>query len=130
MPEDLLIFCHQFHQDGVLTANELDLLTTEFNKVNQELPSSDLLIVLHGKPELAWKRIQQRGRKMEVDGGWKFSEIRSLNRLYKTYAEDVEKCGFHKNPSINIDINKLNLTNRVHMGYIFEKVYQAFTQTA
>ena len=67
LAEDLLIFCRQFHQDGHLTASELDLLTTEFKKTCRELPSADLMIVLRARPQVAWDRIQQRGRAMEVD---------------------------------------------------------------
>lgn len=128
LPEDLLVFCQHFHQSGYLTANELDLLSTEFYKVNNSLPSSDLMIVLQGRPELAWKRIQQRGRAMEVKGGWELSDIRSLNKYYGTYPDDVRKMGFHKEQTLELNVNKLDLANRVHMGYIFEQVLNALKQ--
>jgi len=129
LAEDLLVFCQHFHQSGWLNANELDLLSTEFYKINSQLPSSDMMIVLQGRPELAWKRIQQRGRKMEVKGGWEFSDIQSLNRYYTTYSDDVRKSGFHKNPTLELNVNKLDLANRVHMGYVFEKTLQTLQQT-
>ena len=129
LPEDILVFCQQFHQDGFLSSSELDLLSTEFREVNRTLPQSDLMIVLQGKPELAWQRIQLRGRKMELNGGWSLREIRSLSKLYKTYPEDVLKCGYHTNPILKINVNKLDLTNRLHMGYLFEKTYEALQQT-
>ena len=125
LPEDLLIFCRQFHQDGHLTSNELDLLTTEFKAQTRQLPPSDLMIVLKGRPELAWSRIQQRGRAMELEGGWSYAEIASLSAFYRTYAEDVRKFGFHQGPILEIDVNKIDLTNRIHMGYLFELVYEA-----
>lgn len=127
LAEDLLIFCQHFHQMGYLTNNELDLLNTEFYKVNQTLPSSDLVIVLQGRPELAWKRIQQRNRAMEINGGWEFSDIQSLNRFYSTFSDDVRKMGFHKNPVLELNINKLDLANRVHMGYVFEQILNTFS---
>ena len=123
LAEDLLVFCEHFHQAGYLTSNELDMLNTEFYKTNSSLPSSDLMIVLQGRPELAWKRIQQRGRAMEIKGGWEFSDIQSLNRFYGSYPDDVRKTGFHKKPTLELNVNKLDLANRVHMGYVFEKVY-------
>ncbi|MDD4666987.1 MAG: deoxynucleoside kinase, partial [Candidatus Cloacimonetes bacterium] len=79
LPEDLLVFCNQFHADGLLTDDELDNLVTQFQTVNRQLPSSDLIIILQGSPSTAWERIQQRGREMEIEGGWQFSEIKNLN---------------------------------------------------
>lgn len=128
LPEDLLIFCRQFLQDGHLTANEMDLLTAEFKKVSRGLPSSDLLIVLRGTPEIAWGRIQQRGRAMEVEGGWSYAEIASMNQYYRTFADDVRKFGFHDNPILEINVNKLDMANRIHLGYLFELIYDALTQ--
>ncbi|MCD6047491.1 MAG: dck [Gammaproteobacteria bacterium] len=125
LAEDILIFCQLFHQDGILTADELDLLSTEFHQINRELPSSDLLIVLQGSTDQAWQRIQQRARQMEINGGWTYREINILNNLYKTYPEDVARCGYHQKPILKVDTLKLDLTNRVHMGYIFEQIYEA-----
>ena len=130
LAEDLLIFCRQFHQDGHLTGSELDRLTTEFKQVNQTLPAADLMIVLRGRPELAWSRIQQRGRAMEVEGGWSYAEIASMAKFYRTYANDVRKFGFHRGPILEIDVDKIDLSNRIHMGYLFELVYDALTTTA
>ena len=125
LPEDFLVFCQQFHVDGYLTADELDILSVEFQKTSRALPNSDLILLLQGKPTLAWKRIQQRGRDMEIQGGWSYAEIKSLNQYYKTYADDVRKFGFHDNPIIEINVDKIDLTNRVHMGYLFDLTYEA-----
>ena len=125
LAEDILVFCQLFHQDGFLTNNELDLLSTEFQKVNRALPSADLLIHLHGSANIAWQRIQQRARAMEMNGGWTYREICALNEFYKTFDEDVVRCGYHKNPIIKINTNQLDFTNRVHMGYLFEKTLEA-----
>ncbi|HRZ20795.1 MAG TPA: deoxynucleoside kinase [Bacteroidales bacterium] len=124
LPEDLLVFCNQFHADGLLTDDELDMLGTQFQTVNRELPSSDLIILLQGSPSLAWERIQQRGREMEIEGGWKFTEINNLNHWYKSYGANVSKFGFHNGPVLEIDVEKLDLTNRIHVGYIFERVLE------
>lgn len=84
----------------------------------------DLIILLQGSPSLAWERIQQRGREMEIEGGWKLTEIQNLNEWYKTYAADVVKFGFHQGTVLEIDVEKLDLTNRIHVGYIFERVHE------
>lgn len=125
LAEDILIFCQLFHQDGYLTSNELDLLFTEFQKVNRELPKSDLMIILEGSANLAWHRIMQRARAMEMNGGWSYREIAALNDLYKTFPEDVVRCGYHDGSIIQVDANNLDFTNRIHMGYLFEKTYTA-----
>ena len=123
IPEDLLIFCYQFLRDGYLTRNELDSLTTRFKKVCDELPSADLMIILKGKPEFAWNRIQQRGREMEIEGGWSKAEIEALGFWYNSYAKDVIKFGFHSGRVLTIDVEKIDFTNRIHVGYIFEDIY-------
>ncbi|MFO8144234.1 MAG: deoxynucleoside kinase [Candidatus Syntrophosphaera sp.] len=130
LPEDLLVFCNQFHADGLLTNDELDNLGTQFQTVNRQLPSSDLIILLQGSPSLAWDRIQQRGREMELEGGWQFSEINNLNRWYKDYGANVAKFGFHHGPVLEIDVEKLDLTNRIHVGYIFERVLENLQDTS
>ncbi len=124
LPEDLLVFCNQFHADGLLTEDELDNLITRFQMVNRQLPSADLIILLQGNPSLAWERIQQRGREMEIEGGWQYAEINNLNRWYKTYGTNVVKLGFHDGPVLEIDVEKLDLTNRIHVGYIFERILE------
>jgi deoxyadenosine/deoxycytidine kinase len=124
LPEDILVFCHQFYKDGILTKNELDLLNTKFKTVCNEIPSSDLLIVLKGRSDLAWSRIQQRGREMEIEGGWTQSEIEALNQHYGTYAQDVRRFGYHHGKILEINVNKIDFTNRIHVGYIFEQIYK------
>jgi len=127
LPEDLLVFCYQFHEDGLLTEDELDLLTAKFKAVCNEISLPELLIVLKGRADLAWSRIQQRGREMEMEGGWTRSDINALNGLYRTYANDVYRFGYHKGKIIEINVEKINFTNRIHVGYLFEIIYNALT---
>jgi len=127
LPEDLLVFCYQFHEDGLLTQDELDLLTAKFKAVCNEISSPDLLIVLKGRADLAWSRIQQRGREMEMEGGWTRSEIKALNGWYRTYANDVFRFGYHKGRILEINVEKINFTNRIHVGYLFEVIYAALS---
>jgi len=111
LPEDILVFCHQFYKDGILTKNELDSLSTQFKSVCNEIPSADLLIVLKGRSDLAWSRIQQRGREMEMEGGWTKSEIEALNQHYSTYAQDVRRFGYHHGKILEINVNKIDFTS-------------------
>ena len=129
LPEDLLVFCYQFKKDGYLTENQLNLLTIKFKAVCQKIPSADLLIILKGKSSLAWRRIQQRGREMEIEGGWSKSEIEALSHWYDSYANDVIKYGFHDGKILEIDVEKIDFTNRIHVGYIFEDIYRILTES-
>ncbi|MDD3144463.1 MAG: hypothetical protein PHG32_09800, partial [Candidatus Cloacimonetes bacterium] len=61
---------------------------------------------------------------MEVEGGWQFSEICNLNHWYDSYGLNVVKFGFHDGPVLDIDVEKLDLTNRIHVGYIFERILE------
>lgn len=123
LPEDLLVFCYQFHADGLLGKNELDILVAKFKEEALKLPQAGLLIILKGKPELAWKRILQRGREMEMEGGWSWKEIRSLAKWYESYSSDIKRYGFHDGPVLEIDVERIDITNRIHMGYVFEAIH-------
>jgi len=103
------------------------VLTSIFKEVNDDLPEVNLLIMLNGSTELAWSRIQQRGREMELEGGWSKYEIESLNHWYRNYAGDVKKFGFHKGPILELNMDKLDLNNRIHIGYIYEAIYEILT---
>ena len=81
------------------------------------------MICLKGPAELAWRRIRQRDRKAEVDGGWKESEVQSLAVRYRNYPDQVRETGFHTGPILDIDVGKIDLTNRIHLGYVFEQIY-------
>ena len=115
------------HNQGFLSENQLDDLSIKFRKKCQELPDSDLLIILKGSPELAWQRIVQRGRLAEVEGGWNIEDIKFLAGLYSTYGKDV-KYGFHDGPILEIDVGKIDLLNRIHLGYVFDEIHRALNQ--
>ena len=128
LPEDLLVFCYHFHKDGHLTSEQLDDLTVRFKEKCDQIPSADLIITLTGRANFAWQRIQERGREMEIQGGWTLSEIESLNHWYKTYSSDVIRFGYHRGKVLEINVEKLDITNRIHAGYIFEEIYEILTE--
>jgi hypothetical protein len=37
------------------------------------------------------------------------------------------KLGFHKGPVLEVDVEKLDLTNRIHVGYIFESILESLS---
>jgi len=50
-----------------------------------------------------------------------------LNRLYKNYTNDVRRHGLHNGELLEIDVSKIDLTNRIHMGYVFEQIYESLS---
>ncbi len=127
LPEDYLTFSRSFCRDGILTPDQLDRLGTAFRARSEELPPADLMLVLQGSPDLAWKRIIQRGRPAEVEGGWTLGEIQKLGRFYQSYARDVVEMGFHRGPVIEVNVDRVNILNRIHQGYVFDQIYEKLT---
>ena len=64
---------------------------------------------------------------MEVEGGWSYSDIKAFDSLYKSYDKDIVRFGFHDGLSMIVDVNKLDLTNRIHAGYVFDEIYNKLT---
>jgi len=130
LPEDLLIFCDLFHRQGYLSDGELDSLEIAFKSKNNSLPQTDLLICLEGESDLAWSRIQQRDRKMEVEGGWPRSDINGLHNLYQSLPHKIKDYGFHDGPilRVNVGYGGIDVTNRIHTGYLLEQIYNIFTK--
>ncbi|MBU1538000.1 hypothetical protein KKF84_21990, partial [Myxococcota bacterium] len=75
----------------------------------------------------SWRRILQRGREMELEGGWTKSEIEGLNKWYESYSRDVSEFGYHRGKVLEIDVGKLDFTNRIHVGYILEQILNTLT---
>jgi hypothetical protein len=67
---------------------------------------------------------------MEIEGGWSRSEIEALNRWYRTYPNDVSRFGFHKGKVMEINVEKIDFTNRIHVGYIFDGIYNLLSNDA
>jgi len=42
----------------------------------------------------------------------------------------VVKLGFHNGPVLEINVEMLDLTNRIHVGYIFERVLEVLKAQA
>jgi len=123
--EDPAIFHRFFHQLGYLTNIQLDQLETESMHAYQTARPSQLLIVLQGKPELARERIIQRGRPEEVDA-WKLeSELKPLAKLYSQFPSLVKNYGLHQGPILIFDVDRIDITNRAHQGFMYEQILQA-----
>ncbi|MEW5896574.1 MAG: deoxynucleoside kinase [Nanoarchaeota archaeon] len=124
--EDPAIFHKLFLEQGLLTETEYDLLQCETRGAYRSLPQSDVMLVLQGRPELSWQRIRGRRRPEEVGGGWKMErDLRPLAKLYHDFPSTVRNYGLHKGAVLEIDVDKVDITNRVHQGFIYEEILSA-----
>jgi deoxyadenosine/deoxycytidine kinase len=123
--EDPGMFYLLFHEQGYLTDAQLDQLTREAIIAYDPAPKSDLMIVLQGSAELSRDRILQRARKSESQA-WPLEELEIMARLYQNFPRMVPKYGLHQGPIIQFNLDKLDITNRVHEGYMFKQILLAF----
>ncbi|MBT5739950.1 deoxynucleoside kinase [Candidatus Woesearchaeota archaeon] len=127
--EDPAVFHSLFVQQGLLTKREYDELQVEARRVYRDAPKSDLMIVLQGKPELSWQRILQRQRPEELEGGWSLNkDLRPLAKLYQEFPEVVKEYSLHQGPVLIIDVDRVDITQRAHQGFVYEQILQSLKQ--
>lgn len=120
--EDPGVFHQFFHQRGYLTDQQLKQLEEEAITAYRSAPHSDLMIILQGSPELSRLRILQRGRPEELKAWRLEEELRPMAELYGDFPGLVEKYDLHAGPILTFDLDCLDITNRVHEGYICEQI--------
>lgn len=125
--EDPIVFYQFMHQMKCLTDGQLEQLRGEAIEAYQNSPKSDLMIVLQGKPELSRLRILQRRRPQELNAWRLKEELHPLAELYKTFPQEVPKYGLHQGPILVFDLDKIDITNRVHEGYIYERILKSLS---
>lgn len=124
--EDPIVFHNLFRQQGLLTESQYDHLQIESRRAYQDSPPSQLLIVLLGSPELSWLRIQQRSRPEELSGGWQLEkDLQPLAKLYEEFPGVVKGYGLHRGPTLVFDVERVDITNRAHQGFVYEQMLQA-----
>jgi hypothetical protein len=83
-------------------------------------------MVLLGGPELSCLRIQQRSRPEELQGGWQLErDLRPLANLYEEFPRVVSGYGLHQGPILVFDVERVDITNRAHQGFVYEQLLQA-----
>jgi len=119
--EDPIIFHQRFRQQGYLTDSQLNQLHDEAVDAYSQAHSSDLMLLLQGSAETARGRILRRGRPEELDA-WTLEELRCLNRFYDTFPDKVQDYGLHRGPVLTFNVDKFDITNRIHEGFIYEQI--------
>lgn len=124
--EDPIAFYRLFLQQGYLTRLQFDQLNKEAIEAYKKSSPSDLIIVLQGSPELSRLRILERSvsRPEELDAWQLEKDLRPLAEFYKTLPQEVIKYGLHKGPILEIDVDKIDIANRIHLGYIYEQILE------
>ncbi|MBS3124013.1 deoxynucleoside kinase [Candidatus Woesearchaeota archaeon] len=122
--EDPAAFQEHFRNRGYLTERQLDVLQTESRSAYRSAAKSDLMIVLQGTPEYSRQRILHRGRPEEI-AAWDLVELRDLHKLYQEFPGNVGSYGLHQGPIITLDVSKIDVTNRIHQGFVYEQMLKA-----
>ncbi len=127
--EDPAAFHALFRQQGLLTESQYDYLQIESRRAYRDSPSSRLMIVLQGSPELSWLRIQQRSRPEELQGGWQLErDLRPLAKLYEAFPQVVTGYGLHQGPLLVFDVDRVDITSRAHQGFVYEQMLKALKE--
>lgn len=124
--EDPIAFYRLFFQQGYLTKSQFDQLNEEAIEAYKKSSPSDLIIVLQGSPELSRLRILERSvsRPEELNAWQLETDLRPLAEFYRTFPQEVQKYGLHKGPVLEIDVNQIDIANRIHLGYIYEQILE------
>ncbi len=111
------IFIDMLVKDGIMTEDQNDTYKKMFSLSELLMKKPDLIIFLDVKPEIALKRIKDRGRKMEEDINIQY--MTNLSNCYKIYFEEFEKL--EKIPIIKKDWNKHFEPNESGLTYYKNK---------
>lgn len=118
--EDPAVFHKLFREQGLLTEQQYQTLQVESRRAYRNSPQSDLMILLKGSPEISWRRIMQRARPEEIEGGWEYEkDIRPLARIYSNFLGVVKGYGLHKEHLLEIDVSKVDITQIAHQGFVY-----------
>ncbi len=120
--EDPGVFHLFFKDKGYLTEAQVAQLQEEAINAYKNAPKSDLMITLLGSPELSRLRILQRKRPEEIHAWRLKEELTPLAKLYVEFPEKVPTYGLHKGSLLTVDLGKIDITNRVHEGYVYEQI--------
>lgn len=124
--EDVLVFDELLRKKEELTSENLTDLKKRYLSQNKRLPQADLMILLTGSSELAYQRIEQRGRPGEVEH-WG-PDLPFMTKLYNQFAAKVQESNYHNNPILCFNTRSVDTLNPIHRGFIYEQMYQALTK--
>ena len=114
----------------LLTRSQYDELQGLWRSAASEGPATNMLLVLKGPAELSYARMFQRGRKQEVEGGGGWDLERDLRPLarhhYAEFGRRVRESPLIDGSILTLDAGRVNITDEVHRGFLYEKMLQAF----
>ena len=114
--EDAEIFCENLHRSGMISERDYKTYRELYGVICASLAPPDLMIFLKCPVRTLKKRIQQRGRKMEMEVPTSY--LSALNKLYEEWRER-----YALSPVIELDTGSLDyLTDLVDRLDLFRKI--------
>jgi deoxyadenosine/deoxycytidine kinase len=119
--EDAEIFCENLKRSGMISERDYRTYRELYDTICASLDPPDLMIFLECPVRTLKKRIQQRGRKMEIDVPTSY--LKALNELY-----DEWRARYTLSPVIELDTGRLDyLTDLVDRLDLFRAIEQYVT---
>jgi len=119
--EDAEIFAENLHRTGMIADRDYQTYRELYQTICASLSPPDLMIFLQCPVRTLKKRIQQRGRKMEID--IPTSYLSALNRLYEEW-----RARYTLSPVIELDTGSLDyLTDLVDRLDLFRQIEKYVT---
>jgi deoxyadenosine/deoxycytidine kinase len=119
--EDAEIFCENLKRSGMISERDYKTYRELYETLCASLAPPDLMIFLKCPVRTLKKRIQQRGRKMEMEVPTSY--LKALNILYEEW-----RARYTQSPVIELDTGKLDyLTDLVDRLDLFRAIEQYVT---
>ncbi len=119
--EDAEIFCENLKRSGMIGERDYRTYRELYDTICASLDPPDLMIFLKCPVRTLQKRIQQRGRKMEIDVPTSY--LKALNTLYEEW-----RARYTQSPVIELDTGRLDyMTDLVDRLDLFRAIEQYVT---
>jgi deoxyadenosine/deoxycytidine kinase len=119
--EDVKIFARALHHQGSLSERDYMSYRRLFHQIANHLPEPDLLIYLVAPPEILLKRIEERGRKMEL--GITLEYLSLLDSFYDDWMKTFDLCPVLKIRSDDLDF----VHKKGHLDIVADLVQEKLT---
>lgn len=119
--EDVKIFARALHHQGSLSERDYMSYRRLFHQIANHLPEPDLLIYLVAPPEILLKRIEERGRKMEL--GITLEYLSLLDSFYDDWMKTFDLCPVLKIRSDDLDF----VHKKGHLDIVADLVHEKLT---
>tara|TARA_Y100000310_G_scaffold159075_1_gene158535 strand:+ start:9938 stop:11365 length:1428 start_codon:yes stop_codon:yes gene_type:complete len=122
--EDAFIFHRRFEEQGFLTRDQKSKLLMHTIAEYEDVPQADLLVKLMASSQHSRRMVLERGR-LEEMRAWPEAELAELAKFYEDIEDQFSKHNLHNGPSVSFNVEKINIKNAVHQGFVFQEILLA-----